>query len=206
MILGWGFGLVQFSCFMHVTYCHYACVRHLWLQFVIVFCFWVVKDVFQVVVGGCWIFEVIQWPCSNLPCKNKGKCVTLYKTKSYVCAYKKIFTGQHCEKGKETKNWQERQRLERFQKCNFTLLQSYSLRIPVVWIVNFVLTFLKKNLKKRTFLIKRTKEKVVAECSRRPHKCKNTPQQVADRPKTAAECGKNDNCTCKLCIKYCFHC
>ncbi|XP_074607274.1 uncharacterized protein LOC141860159 [Acropora palmata] len=36
-------------------------------------------------------------PCSSLPCRNKGKCVTLYETNSYVCACKKIFTGKHCE-------------------------------------------------------------------------------------------------------------
>ncbi|XP_029202741.2 brevican core protein-like isoform X1 [Acropora millepora] len=41
-------------------------------------------------------FSVLS-PCSNLPCRNKGKCVTLYETNSYVCACKKIFTGKHCE-------------------------------------------------------------------------------------------------------------
>ncbi|XP_067047235.1 C-type lectin domain family 4 member E-like [Acropora muricata] len=41
-------------------------------------------------------FSVVS-PCSNLPCRNKGKCVTLYETNSYVCACKKIFTGKHCE-------------------------------------------------------------------------------------------------------------
>ena len=70
------------------------------------------------------IFFLFQSPCSNLPCKNKGKRVTLYKTNSYVCVCKKIFTVQHCEKGKETKNWQERHRLERIQKCNFTFLRN----------------------------------------------------------------------------------
>ena len=49
------------------------------------------------------LFSLLQSPCSNLPCKNKGKCVTLYKTNSYFCACKKIFIGQHCEKGDETK-------------------------------------------------------------------------------------------------------
>ncbi|XP_044181097.1 neurocan core protein-like [Acropora millepora] len=42
-------------------------------------------------------FSIVS-PCSNLPCNNNGKCVTLYKTNSYFCACKKIFTGQHCEK------------------------------------------------------------------------------------------------------------
>ncbi|XP_015765154.1 PREDICTED: neurocan core protein-like isoform X1 [Acropora digitifera] len=36
-------------------------------------------------------------PCSNLPCKNKGKCVTLYETNSYVCVCNNEFTGKHCE-------------------------------------------------------------------------------------------------------------
>ena len=64
---------------------------------------------FQVVLGRFMLlvttifFSLLQSPCSNLPCKNKGKCVTLYKTNSYFCACKKIFTGQHCEKGRETK-------------------------------------------------------------------------------------------------------
>ena len=47
-------------------------------------------------------FFLLQSPCSNLPCKNNGGCVTLYETNSYVCACKKIFTGQHCENCKET--------------------------------------------------------------------------------------------------------
>ena len=81
--------------------------------------FQVVVEFFKVVVDGFRLFQVVvcrfmllvstiffsllQSPCSNLPCKNKGKCVTLYKTNSYFCACKKIFIGQHCEKGKETK-------------------------------------------------------------------------------------------------------
>ena len=40
-------------------------------------------------------------PCSNLPCKDNGKCVTIYKTNSYVCVKKKKFTGKHCEIGKD---------------------------------------------------------------------------------------------------------
>ncbi|XP_015775330.1 PREDICTED: uncharacterized protein LOC107353528 [Acropora digitifera] len=40
-------------------------------------------------------------PCSNLPCKDNGKCVTLYETNSYVCVCKKEFTGKHCEIGKD---------------------------------------------------------------------------------------------------------
>ncbi|KAK2562543.1 Versican core protein, partial [Acropora cervicornis] len=35
-------------------------------------------------------------PCSNLPCKNNGKCVTIYETNSYVCLCNKGFTGKHC--------------------------------------------------------------------------------------------------------------
>ena len=81
--------------------------------------FQVVGEFFEVVVDGFRLFQVVvgrfmllittivfpllQSPCSNLPCKNKGKCVNLYKTSSYFCACKKIFTGQHCEKGEETK-------------------------------------------------------------------------------------------------------
>ena len=37
-----------------------------------------------------------------MPCKNNGKCISLNETNSYVCACKKIFTGKHCEKDKET--------------------------------------------------------------------------------------------------------
>ena len=47
-------------------------------------------------------FFVFQSPCSNLPCKNNGKCISLYEKNSYVCACKKIFTGKHCENCKET--------------------------------------------------------------------------------------------------------
>ena len=81
--------------------------------------FQLVVEFFKVVVNGFRLFQVVvcrfmllvttilfsllQSPCSDLPCKNKGKCVTLYKTNSYFCACKKIFTGQHCEKGEETK-------------------------------------------------------------------------------------------------------
>ncbi|XP_044181107.1 uncharacterized protein LOC122962245 [Acropora millepora] len=41
-------------------------------------------------------FSIVS-PCSNLPCKNKGKCVTLYETNSYVCVCNSVFTGKHCE-------------------------------------------------------------------------------------------------------------
>ena len=47
-------------------------------------------------------FFVFQSPCSNLPCKNNGKCISLYEKNSYVCACKKIFTGKHCENCKAT--------------------------------------------------------------------------------------------------------
>ncbi|XP_044181118.1 attractin-like protein 1 [Acropora millepora] len=41
-------------------------------------------------------FSIVS-PCSNLPCKNNGKCISLYQKNSYVCACKKTFTGKHCE-------------------------------------------------------------------------------------------------------------
>ena len=47
-------------------------------------------------------FWFLQSPCINLPCKNNGKCISLIETNSYVCACEKIFTGKHCENGKET--------------------------------------------------------------------------------------------------------
>ena len=52
-ILGEGGRLVQFSCFMYVTYCHLAS-SDIYGLFKIVFdCLWVVVDVFKVVVGDC---------------------------------------------------------------------------------------------------------------------------------------------------------
>ncbi|XP_067027280.1 C-type lectin domain family 4 member E-like isoform X1 [Acropora muricata] len=41
-------------------------------------------------------FSIVS-PCSNLPCKDNGKCVTIYETNRYVCVCKKQFTGKHCE-------------------------------------------------------------------------------------------------------------
>ena len=58
-----------------------------------------------------FFFFLLQSPCINLPCKNNGKCISLNKTNSYVCACKKIFTGKHCENCKETAKktiWRER--------------------------------------------------------------------------------------------------
>ena len=45
-ILGAGGHLVQFSCFMYVTYCYLACFRLLWL----------VQDGIELFVGGCRCF------------------------------------------------------------------------------------------------------------------------------------------------------
>ncbi|XP_029202712.2 brevican core protein-like [Acropora millepora] len=36
-------------------------------------------------------------PCGNLPCKDNGRCVTLYEINSYICVCNKRFTGKHCE-------------------------------------------------------------------------------------------------------------
>ncbi|XP_029183713.1 uncharacterized protein LOC114951743 isoform X2 [Acropora millepora] len=41
-------------------------------------------------------FSIVS-PCSKLPCKDNGKCVTLYETNSYVCICNKGLTGKHCE-------------------------------------------------------------------------------------------------------------
>ena len=49
-----------------------------------------------------FFFFLLQSPCINLPCTNNGKCISLNETNSYICACKKIFTGKHCEIGKET--------------------------------------------------------------------------------------------------------
>ena len=51
-------------------------------------------------ISGHVIF-VLQSPCSNLPCKDNGKCVTIYETNRYVCICKKEFAGKHCELGKD---------------------------------------------------------------------------------------------------------
>ncbi|CAH3165967.1 unnamed protein product, partial [Porites lobata] len=37
-------------------------------------------------------------PCENSPCKNNGKCVSLYKENSYVCLCSDGFFGINCEK------------------------------------------------------------------------------------------------------------
>ena len=50
-----------------------------------------------------YFIVVLQSPCSKLPCKNSGKCVTLYETNSYVCVCNNGFTGKHCEMGKDIK-------------------------------------------------------------------------------------------------------
>jgi len=36
-------------------------------------------------------------PCNSLPCKNNGKCVSLYEEDSYVCFCTVGFTGKNCE-------------------------------------------------------------------------------------------------------------
>ncbi|XP_074607230.1 brevican core protein-like isoform X2 [Acropora palmata] len=41
-------------------------------------------------------FSIVS-PCDNLPCKDNGKCVTLYETNSYICVCNKRFTGKQCE-------------------------------------------------------------------------------------------------------------
>ncbi|XP_015765149.1 PREDICTED: neurocan core protein-like isoform X2 [Acropora digitifera] len=41
-------------------------------------------------------FSIVS-PCGNLPCKDNGKCVTLYETNSYICVCNKGLTGKHCE-------------------------------------------------------------------------------------------------------------
>lgn len=42
----------------------------------------------------------IQSPCESSPCKNGGKCVSLYKENSFVCDCLEGFYGNYCEQGK----------------------------------------------------------------------------------------------------------
>ena len=60
------------------------------------------KENFAQSVLYYYFFFLLQSPCSNLPCKNNGKCISLYEKNSYVCVCKKIFTGKHCENCKGT--------------------------------------------------------------------------------------------------------
>ena len=64
-------------------------------------CVWVVVLACASSRGNFGRLFVLLSPCSSLPCKENGKCVTHYETKGYVCVCKKEFTGKHCKLGKD---------------------------------------------------------------------------------------------------------